>query len=182
MIMYYSLLLFRCFFHLFLYLSAVFISCSEKLNFIRRDLLELIKRWSKVYQKNAQLGRALNFDQMETFFLKTITLQEFRYGLFTKLPSITNSKEVLYLHWQNKYSDLKTICHIELINFYSLLLVKYLMSVIVALLAVTSQTNCSFVMLSIVIFLGWLLEVLNYDLQYLKEDFRIYKHFIFLTL
>ena len=60
-------------------------------------------------------------------------------SLATYLRVHSNSKEVSYLSWQNKYPNLKTTCHNKL-NFFSwtkllenLLLVKYFISVVVAL-------------------------------------------------
>ena len=59
--------------------------------------------------------------------------------LATYLRVHSNSKEVSYLSWQNKYSNLKTTCHTKLKFFLwtklleNLLIAKYLISVAVTL-------------------------------------------------
>ena len=50
-----------------MHLRAVFISCSEKPNLDKKDLLLLIKRRSKVHQKNEPCEHTLNFDKWKTF-------------------------------------------------------------------------------------------------------------------
>ena len=54
---------------------------------VRNKLLELIKRRSKVQEKNMLCEHALNFDQWKTF-PKFIGQWEFGYGLFKNLPKI----------------------------------------------------------------------------------------------
>ena len=82
----------------------------------------------------------------EKLYAKTVSQYEFDNGLFTNLKIIvallatflrvpSNSKEVSYLPYQNKYPDLKTTFHIKPKIFVgtklpeNLLLPKYLISV-----------------------------------------------------
>ena len=77
---------------------------------------------------------ALQILTNEKHFPKILSQWEFDYGLFTNLPKIidSNSEEISYLSWQNKYPNFKTTCHIKLKFFLwtklleSLLLGKYL--------------------------------------------------------
>ena len=63
----------------------------------------------------------------------------------TFLRVLSNSKEVFYLSWQNRYPNLKTTCHIKLKIFLRtkllerLLLAKYLTSVTAALRTVEKK-------------------------------------------
>ena len=50
-----------------LYSDTIFLWCSEKWTPNNEDLLELIKRRSKVQEKNMSCERGLNFDQWKTF-------------------------------------------------------------------------------------------------------------------
>ena len=64
-------------------------------------------------------------------------------SLATFLRVYSNSKEVSYLYWQNRYSNLKSTCHTKLKFFLwtklleNLLLAKYLISVDFNLLVTT---------------------------------------------
>ena len=68
-------------------------------------------------------------------------------SLATFLRVYSNSKEVSYLCWQNRYPNLKTTCHIKLKYFLwtklleSLLLTKYLISVTATLMISYKKTN-----------------------------------------
>ena len=55
-------------------------------------LQELIKRRSKVQEKNMSCERPLTFDQLKSF-PKTISQWEFDYGLFTILPRIIVARD-----------------------------------------------------------------------------------------
>ena len=71
-------------------------------------LMELIKRRSKVKEKIISCWRALNFDQLKTFF-ENYKPGEFHYCLFTNLPRMiiawdffrlnSNSNKVPYLSY-----------------------------------------------------------------------------------
>ena len=110
-----------------------------------KHLLELIKRILKVQEKNISCERALNFDQWKIFSESykplTVCLQIYRewMSLATFLRVHSNSKEVSFLPWQNKYPSLKTTCHIMPIFFLwtklpkKLLLAKYLISAVAVL-------------------------------------------------
>ena len=100
-----------------------FLWCGEKWTSNTKCLLQLIKRRSKVQEKNILCKCASIFDQWKTF-PKTIGQWDFDFGLFSNLPRIivimsflqihSNSKEVSYLSWENTYPNLKTTCHIKL--------------------------------------------------------------------
>ena len=114
------------------------------ISLIYKHLLELIKRRLKV-QENISCERALNFDQWKIFSESykplTVCLQIYRewMSLATFLRVHSNSKEVSFLPWQNKYPNLKTTCHIMPIFFMwtklpkKLLLAKYLISAVAVL-------------------------------------------------
>ena len=84
--------------------------------------LELIKRRSKVQEKNMSCKHALNFDQWKTFsenykpmrfwlwFVYKFTENCQIYRLFSKLIQIKKR----YLSWQNTYPNSGTTCHIKL--------------------------------------------------------------------
>ena len=86
--------------------------CSEKWNF-KQNLLELMKRWSKVYVKNVSHERALNFYPLKTFSKKNQPLKVW-ICLVYKISenNCCSRQELSYLPWQNKCSNLKTTCHI----------------------------------------------------------------------
>ena len=50
-----------------LYSDAIFLWCGQKLTTNNKYLLELIKRGSKVQEKNMSCEHGLNFDQWKTF-------------------------------------------------------------------------------------------------------------------
>ena len=108
-----------------MYLSTVFLWFSKKSNFKQRYLLGFMKGRSKVHEKNMSHKHALNFDESKIFS--------------------SNSKEVSYFFWQNKYSYSKSTCNIKPKFFFenklfeNLLLAKYLMSVTAALKWVSSK-------------------------------------------
>ena len=89
--------------------------------------LELIKRRSKVQEKNMSYELALNFDQWKTFSENYKPIRVWLwlvYKIYRELLSLatflrvhSNSKEVSYLCWQNTYRNLKTTCHIKLKYF-----------------------------------------------------------------
>ena len=76
-------------------------------------------------------------------------------SLATFLRVHSNSKEVSYLYWQNRYPNLKTTCHIELKVFLwtkpleSLLLAKYLISVAANLMISATWSLSSLCLFSI---------------------------------
>ena len=101
----------------------------------------------KSSKKNMLCERFLNFDQWKTFAenYKQIIVwlwffYKFTLSLATFLEVHSNSKEISYLHWQNKYPNFNTTCHIKLRFFLwtklpkNLLLAKYLVSVAVVLI------------------------------------------------
>ena len=120
-----------------------------------KNLLELIKRRSKVQETNMSCELALNFDQWKTFSKNYKPMRvwlwlvykftENFYPLTTFLRVHSNSKEVSHLSWQNTYHNLKTTCHIQLKLFLwtklleNLLLAKYLISVTLPL----SNSRCT---------------------------------------
>ena len=109
-----------------------------KINYKQISILELIKRRSKVQEKNISCERALNFDQWKTF-PKNYEPTRVWYGLFTNLPRIIVAcdfspssfklKEVSYLSWQNAYPNFKTTCHKKLKCFSWIKLLEYLLLV-----------------------------------------------------
>ena len=111
----------------------------------------------------------------EKHFPKTLSQWEFDYGLFTNLPKIidSNSEEISYLSWQNKYPNFKTTCHIKLKFILwtklleSLLLGKYLISVAAAL--------------SLTFLMHKFLPIMFFDISYPKRasTSRLLKHFLF---
>ena len=108
-----------------------------------------VVRRSKVQEQNISCKCALNFDQWKTFsenykpmrvWLRLIYKFMDNYCHFTTFLRVhSNSKEVFYLSWQNRYPNLKTTCHMKLKIFLwtklleRLLLAKYLTSVTAAL-------------------------------------------------
>ena len=104
----------------------------------------MIKRRSKVQEKNV-LRTCLKFWPMKNIFRKLLAneglimvcLQIYQelLSLATFLRVHSNSKEVSYLPWQNKYPNLKTTCHIKPKFFVwtklrkNVLLAKYLIYV-----------------------------------------------------
>ena len=110
-------------------------------------LLELLKRRSKVQEKNMSCERGLNFDQWKTFSVnsKPMRVRLWLVYKFTenncrlRLFSEFIQEEVSYLSWQNTYPNFKTICRIKLKFFLwtklleNVLLAKYLISVAVSL-------------------------------------------------
>ena len=138
--MYISLFLF----HDMSWYEYFFDMVRNKLQTIKISILKLIKRRSKVQEKNMSCERALKFVQWKTFSENYKPMRvwlwfvyKFTENYFLRVHS--NSKEVSYLSWQNRYGNLKTNCHIELKIFLwtklleSLLLAKYLISVVVTL-------------------------------------------------
>ena len=121
-----------------LYPDTIFLWCGNN-----KYLLELIKRRSKVQEKNMSCERALNFDQWKIFsenykpMRVWLCLQIYRelLSLATFLSVHSNSEEVSDLSWQNMYPNLKTTGHMKLKFFLwtilldNLLLAKYLISV-----------------------------------------------------
>ena len=101
-------------------IRTVFYLCSVKSNLEQKFLLKLIKRRSKVHEKNMPRQRALNFDYRKTFFesyqpiriwlclVYKITENNYYSQLFTEFIHF-----IFYHPWQNKYSNLKTTCHIK---------------------------------------------------------------------
>ena len=95
-------------FHCFFLLEYLFKSSSSNRNKANQTQ-ELIKRRSKVHQRNMSREGALNFDQWE-----------FGYGIFIKLPKINTCSFSLssfklkkrYPSTKKKYSDLKN-CYIK---------------------------------------------------------------------
>ena len=89
-------------------------------NNLQKYLQELIKRRSKVQEKNTSCELTLILIN-EKHFPKTISQWELDYGLFTNLPRIIDAwnfslssfklKEVSYLSWQN---ICPITCHIKL--------------------------------------------------------------------
>ena len=129
-------------FHSF-YSHTIFLWWGEKQT-PNTKYLELIKRRSKVQQKNMSCDCALNFDQWKAFsenykpmrvWLWLVYKFTENYSLAAFLWIHSNSKEVSYLSWQNTYPNLKTTSHIKLKFFLwtklmeNLLLAKYLISV-----------------------------------------------------
>ena len=74
-------------------------------------LLEIIKRRSKVQEKNISCERALNLTN-EKHFPKTTSQLEFHYGLLTNLPKIIIQIQKRYLTSLDKIPTLT--CHIKL--------------------------------------------------------------------
>ena len=84
-------------------------------------LLKLINGRSKVPEKNMSRERTLNFDQWQAFSKNykptrvwlwfTILLRIIVARNFFQVHG--NSKDVSYLTWQIKYSNLNTTCHIK---------------------------------------------------------------------
>ena len=104
--------------------------------------IELIKRRSKVQEGSESCERALKFDQWKTFSENYKSIRVWLRLIYRELlPLVTflqvysNSKELSYLSWQNKYLNLKTNCHIKLKYFLwpklleGLLFAKYLIYV-----------------------------------------------------
>ena len=105
----------------------------------------LIKRRSKVQEKNMSCERASNFNQWKTFSENYKPMRVWFWLVYKSTENFcpswlflrvhSNSKEVSYLSWQNKYPNLKTTCHMKLKFFLwtklleNLLLAKYLISV-----------------------------------------------------
>ena len=124
-----------------LYLYTVFI-------LMYKYLLELIKRRSKVQEKNMSCERTLNFDQWKIFsenhepmqvwlwLAYKFTENNCRLRLFSEF--IQTQMKLSYLSWQNKYPSSKTTCHIKPKCFLwnklpkDLLLANYITSVDVA--------------------------------------------------
>ena len=112
----------------------------------------------------------------EKHFSKTISQWEFDSGLFTNLPRIinacdfvhSNSKEVSYLSWQNKYLNLKSI-KLKLFLWTelqeSLLLAIYLISVDATLGNIGNNID---------------LLLANYENFFLFEDLNVEGHNSFL--
>ena len=122
-----------------LYSDKIFLWCGEKYP-NNKYPLELIKRRSKVQEKNISCERGLSFDQWKIFSenykpMRVWLWLLYKLSLATFLWSYLNSEEVSYLFWQNTYPDLKTTCHIKLMFFLwtklleNLLLAKSLISV-----------------------------------------------------
>ena len=112
--------------------------------------LELIKRRSKVQEKNMSCECALNFDQWKTFsenykpmrvwlwLVYKFTENYCRSWLFSEFIQTQKryptslDKRLLCLSWHKTYPNLKTTCHIKLKFFLrnklleNLLLAKYL--------------------------------------------------------
>ena len=78
---------FLFFFFFFLKMQLVFFGAVRNKLQTKKYLLELIKRRSKVYEKNMSCGHALNLNYKK-LFPKTINQWEFHYGMFAKLPRI----------------------------------------------------------------------------------------------
>ena len=111
--------------------------------------------WTKENQKFKKIICHVNVLWIltnEKIFSKIISQLEFDYGLFiypdlsslaTFLRVHSNSKEVSYLSWQNKYPNLKTTCHIKLKLF---LWIKLLENLLHAkhLISVTAPLKCIF--------------------------------------
>ena len=81
----------------------------------------------------------------ESLIMAFLQIYREKLSLATFLQVHSNSKEVSYLPWQNKYPGLKATCHIKPKFFLrnklskNLLLVKYLISVATALINVHSR-------------------------------------------
>ena len=136
-----------------LYRDTIFLWCGNKYTPNNKYLLELIKRRSKVQEKNV-ISSGFKFWPMKNIFRKLeaneslimACLQIYRelLSLATFLKVHSNSEEVSYLSWQNTYPNLKTTCCIKQKFFLwtkiqkRLLLAKYLISVTVLLIISTS--------------------------------------------
>ena len=79
--------LFFSFFFFFENAATVFFGAVRNKLQTKKYLLELIKRRSKVYEKNMSCGHALNLNYKK-LFPKTINQWEFHYDMFAKLPRI----------------------------------------------------------------------------------------------
>ena len=101
--------------------------------------LELIKRRSKVQEKNMSCECGLNFDQWKTFSENSKPMRV--YGLFTNLPRIIVACDFSQSSFKlrrgilplltNTYPNLKTTCRIKLkfsceVRTYSLQNISYL--------------------------------------------------------
>ena len=109
----------------------------------------MIKRRSKVQEKNMSCELALNFDQLkmfsENYETKRVGLwfvYKFTNNYYRRLSTefIQTQKRYPTFSWANKYPNLKTTCHIKQKFFLwtklleNLLLAKYLISVASALI------------------------------------------------
>ena len=124
-----------------LYPHTIFLCNGEKYTSKTKYLPELIKRRSKVQDKNV-MGTRFEFWPMKNLSRKLLASVSLIMAclqiywelllLATFLRVQSNSKEISNLSWQN---NLKTTCHIKLKFFLwtklleNLLLVKYLISV-----------------------------------------------------
>ena len=121
-----------------LYLYKVFLWCGERLN--TRANQKKIKSSRKEYA----MWTCFKFWPMKNIFRKIQANRSLAMAweiyrellpLATYLRVHSNSKEVSYLSWQNKYSNLKATCHTKLKFFLwtklleNLLIAKYLISV-----------------------------------------------------
>ena len=121
-----------------LYLYTIFLWCGERLN--TRANQKKIKSSRKEYA----MWTCFKFWPMKNIFRKIQANRSLAMAweiyrellpLATYLRVHSNSKEVSYLSWQNKYSNLKTTCHTKLKFFLwtklleNLLITKYLISV-----------------------------------------------------
>ena len=109
-------------FYLVISLKYVF-TCSislmqpeNKLTSNKIWLLALPKIWSKVHEKNISRERSSNFGQLKTFFEKYQSMRVW-ICLVYKISRVIVARDFLSSlfssSWQNKYSNLKTICHIN---------------------------------------------------------------------
>ena len=127
--------------HDWFYFEFVFI---YSISLMYKYLPELIKTRSKVKEKKHFMWLRFKFWPMKIIFPKLqatklimVCLQIYQEQplLATFCQVHSNSKEVSYLPWQNKYPNLKTTCHIKSkFSLWtklpkSLLLIKYLISV-----------------------------------------------------
>ena len=126
-------------------------------HFIFTYNISLKKRRSNVHENNMSCERALNFDHWKTFSENYKPMRVWLWLVYkiyrellllaTFLPVHSNSKEVFYLSWPNKYPNLKTTCHIKLKFFLrtklleNLLYTKYLISVAAPLIQHVSNCN-----------------------------------------
>ena len=126
------------------YSDTIFLWCGEKKTPNNKYLPELIKRRSKVQEKNISCERGLIFDQWKKFSKNYKPMGVWlwlgykftkNYCRFRLFRVHLNLEEVSYLPWRNTYPNLKTTCHINLKFFLwtklleNLLLGKYLVSV-----------------------------------------------------
>ena len=121
-----------------LYLYTIFIWCGERLT-TRANQKKI-----KISRKEYTVWTCFKFWPMKNIFRKIQANRSLAMAweiyrellpLATYLRVHSNSKEVSYLSWQIKYSNLKTSCHTKLKFFLwtklleNLLIAKYLISV-----------------------------------------------------